>query len=64
MLSMGFQRFRPGGRYRPLHIALLGPPFIESTLPHDLPILKDEVRLLESQALDLLSALDGADHEG
>jgi hypothetical protein len=64
MLSMGLQRFRPGGPYRPLHIALLGPPFVESSLPSDLPILEDEMRLLESQVLDLLSAMDVADHEG
>ena len=62
MLSMGYRRFRPGGPYRPLHIALLGPPFVESTLPHDLPILEDEARLLESQALDLLSAMDEANY--
>ena len=62
MLSLGFRRFRPGGPYRPLHIALLGPPFIVPRLPHDLPVLEDEVRLLESQALDLLSVINEADY--
>lgn len=63
MLSSGFWRFRPGGPYRPLHTALSGPPFIESSLPYGLPILEDEVRLLESEALDLLCVPSGADNE-
>ena len=62
MLSSGFWRFRPSGPYRPLHIVLLGPPFVESSLPYGLPILKDEVRLLESEALDLLFVMTGADN--
>ncbi len=63
MLSVGFRRYRPGGPYRPLHIALLGPPFIESSLPYGLPILEDEVRMLESQMLDLPIFIDQADHD-
>ena len=63
MLCAGFRSFRPGGPYRPLHIALLGPPFIESNLPSDLPILEDEVSILESQTIDLLSLVNEADND-
>ncbi len=63
MLFTGFRGFRPGGPYRSLHVALMGPPFIESNLPSDLPILEDEVRILESQMLDMLSIINEADND-
>jgi len=63
MLFTGFRGFRPGGPYRPLHIALLGPPFIESNLPSDLPVLEDEVSILEAQTIDLLSLVNEADND-
>lgn len=58
-----FGGFRRAGPYRPLHIALSGPPYVESSLPTDLPILNDEVKLLESQVLDLLSYINEADND-
>ena len=63
MLFPGFRCYRPGGPYRPLHIALLGPPFVETGLPTDLPVLEDEVRLLDSQVLDLLSFINEAEND-
>lgn len=61
MLFTGLRRFRPGGPYRSLHLALLDVPHVDSNFPSDTPILEDEVRLLESQMLDLLSVINEAE---
>ena len=57
-------RNRPSGRYRPLHIALMGPPFVEDDWPLELPITEEEIRILEAQMLDFLPFLNEASNEG
>jgi len=63
MIGLTAFRRRPGGSYRPLQIALMGPPFIDDDWPLDIPITEDEIQILESQMLYFLPILNEASNE-
>ena len=50
-------RYRPLGRFKPLHLVLRNAPFIEDDLPFELPILEGEIALLEGLFPKLLPEL-------